>query len=332
MLRELRLAVRPVVRLLLHDPISCLRLAAMIAILGGLGAAALWATANLSSSRSSRMIGASSTVAWMMVVGLLVTTPFALVSGPLPEITPTLALWLLASGFGGVVGLMFLYRGLRIGKIGVVLALASTEGAIAAVLSVVAGERLTLASALVLGVIAIGVAIVALASGDTAEPDAVVPGAGTGTTAGSAAAPAGPRAAGPSTVASLERRAALFGAAAAIAFGFAVYGTAMAGKSLPLVLAVMPPRVVGVAFVFVPMAFAGRLRVTRRAAPLVLGNASYVLGARESIAVASVLASQFAALAAVAAYFLFRERLTSPQRSGFVAIAVGVAILTVVRG
>ncbi len=301
----------------------------MIAILGGLGAAALWAMANLSSSRSSRMIGASSTVAWMMVVGLVVTTPFALVSGPLPEITPTLALWLLASGFGGVVGLMFLYRGLRIGKIGVVLALASTEGAIAAVLSVVAGERLTLASALVLGVIAIGVAIVALASGDTAEP-----------TAESAAAPAGPRAAGPSTVASLERRAALFGAAAAIAFGFAVYGTAMAGKSLPLVLAVMPPRIVGVAFVFVPMAFAGRLRMTRRAAPLVvlvglgevLGNASYVLGARESIAVASVLASQFAALAAVAAYFLFRERLTSPQRSGFVAIAVGVAILTVVRG
>ena len=308
----------------------------MIAILGGLGAAALWAMANLSSSRSSRMIGASSTVAWMMVVGLVVTTPFALVSGPLPEITPTLALWLLASGFGGVVGLMFLYRGLRIGKIGVVLALASTEGAIAAVLSVVAGERLTLASALVLGMIAIGVAIVALASGDTAAPDSVVPGAETGTTAGSAAAPA----AGPSTVASLERRAALFGAAAAIAFGFAVYGTAMAGKSLPLVLAVMPPRIVGVAFVFVPMAFAGRLRMTRRAAPLVvlvglgevLGNASYVLGARESIAVASVLASQFAALAAVAAYFLFRERLTSPQRSGFVAIAVGVAILTVVRG
>jgi drug/metabolite transporter (DMT)-like permease len=281
------------------------------------------------------MIGASSTVAWMMVVGLVVTTPFALVSGPLPEITPTLAMWLLASGFGGVVGLMFLYRGLRIGKIGVVLALASTEGAIAAVLSVVSGERLTLASALVLGVIAIGVAIVALASGDTAEPDAVVAGAGTGTTAGSAASPA----ARP-TVASLERRAALFGAAAAIAFGFAVYGTAMAGKSLPLVLAVMPPRVVGVAFVFVPMALAGRLRMTRRAAPLVvlvglgevLGNASYVLGARESIAVASVLASQFAALAAVAAYFLFRERLTSPQRSGFVAIAVGVAILTVVRG
>jgi len=298
----------------------------MIAIFGGLGAAALWATANLASSRSSRMIGASSTVAWMMLVGLAVTTPFALVSGPLPEITPTLALWLTASGFGGVVGLMFMYRGLRIGKIGVVLALASTEGAIAAIISVVAGETLTLASALVLGVIAIGVAIVALAGGEAAEaaedePDSTP-------------------SARPMTAAALERRAALFGAAAAIAFGFSVYGTAMAGKSLPLVLAVMPARVVGVALVFLPMAFAGRLRMTRRAAPLVvivglgevLGNASYILGARQSIAISSVLASQFAAFAAVVAFFLFRERLTSPQRSGFVAIAVGVAVLTIVRG
>jgi drug/metabolite transporter (DMT)-like permease len=293
----------------------------MIAILGGLGAAALWAAANLASSRSSRLIGASSTVAWMMLVGLAVTTPFAAVSGPLPPITPTLAVWLVASGLGGVIGLLLVYRGLRIGKIGVVLALASTEGAIAALLSVVAGEALTLASAVVLGVIAIGVMTVALASGGAAEP--------TGVDAG----------AGPGVGLSLERRAAFFGAAAAIAFGFSIYGTAMAGKSLPLVMAVMPARVVGVGFVFIPMAFARRLQMTRRAAPFVvvvglgevLGNASYIVGSRESIAVASVLASQFAAFAAVAAFFLFHERLSRPQRSGFVAIAVGVAILTVVR-
>ena len=274
----------------------------------------------------------------MMLVGLAVTTPFALVSGPLPDITPTLAVWLTASGLGGVIGLMLMYRGLRIGKIGVVLALASTEGAIAAIISVVAGERLTLAAALVLGVIAIGVAIVALAGGEAAEPAAVDASAASSAVASSA--PIGGPIPRPKTAAALERRAALFGAAAAIAFGFSVYGTAMAGKSLPLVLAVMPARVVGVALVFLPMAVAGRLRMTRRAAPLVvivglcevLGNASYILGARESIAIASVLASQFAAFAAVAAFFLFRERLTLHQRSGFVAIAVGVAVLTIVRG
>ena len=102
----------------------------------------------------------------------------------------------------------------------------------------------------------------------------------------------------------------------------------------------MPARVAGVAFVFVPLALTGRLRISRRAVPLiaiialgeVLGNVSYVVGARESIAIAAVLASQFAAVGAVAAFFLFRERLSLQQRSGVVAIFVGVAILTAVRG
>jgi drug/metabolite transporter (DMT)-like permease len=300
----------------------------MIAILGGLGAACLWATANLASSRSSRIIGASSTVAWMMLVGLVAATPFAVVSGPLPALTPTLAVWLTASGVGGVIGLMLVYRGLRIGKIGVVLALASTEGAIAAVFAVIAGESLNVPTAAVLGIIAIGVATVALSSGGTAEPDGE---------AGSAA-PVAP--ALESSRLGAERRAAMFGALAAIAFGFSIYGTARIGMSLPLAVAVLPARVVGVACVFVPMALSGRLRMTRRAVPMVvivglgevLGNASYVLGARESIAIASVLASQFAAVAAVAAFLLFRERLSFQQRSGFVAIALGVAVLTVARG
>jgi drug/metabolite transporter (DMT)-like permease len=138
---------------------------------------------------------------------------------------------------------------------------------------------------------------------------------------------------------SAERRATLFGTAAAIAFGFSIYGTAQAGLSLPIIIAIMPARVAGVAFVFVPMALAGRLRMTRRAAPLVvitalgevLGNVAYVVGARESIAIAAVLACQYAAIGAVAAFFLFHERLSLLQRSGVVAIAVGVAILTAVR-
>jgi drug/metabolite transporter (DMT)-like permease len=297
----------------------------MIAILGGLGAATLWAAANLASSRSSRIIGATSTLAWMTLVGLVVTAPFAVASGPLPPITPTLTLWLTFSGVGSVVGLMLVYRALRIGKVGVVLAIASTEGAIAAVFAVIAGEQLTIPTTLVLAVIAVGVAIVALAGGGSAEP------------ADSAHEDGYP---GPQRWLSPERRAALLAATGAIAFGFSIYGTARAGISLPIAVAILPARVVGVACVFVPMALAGRLRMTRRAAPMVvivamgevLGNVSYVVGARESIAIASVLASQFAAVGAVAAFLIFRERLSAAQRSGFVAIAVGVAVLTVLRG
>jgi len=306
----------------------------MIAILGGLSAAFLWAAANLASARSSRIIGASSALGWMMLVGLVVTAPLVPFAGPLPPLTPALAFWLAAAGLGSVIGLFFVYRGLRIGKVGPVLAIASTEGAIAAVVAVIAGERLTIPVALMLGVIAVGIAVVALATGDAAEANGASGDHGVTATAGLTAASPVLR---PGR--SAERQATLFGTAGAIAFGFSIYGTAQAGLSLPIIIAIMPARVAGVALVFVPMALAGRLRMTRRAAPLVvitalgevLGNVAYVVGARESIAIAAILACQYAAVGAVAAFFLFRERLSLLQRSGVVAIALGVAILTAVR-
>jgi drug/metabolite transporter (DMT)-like permease len=300
----------------------------MIAILGGLIAAFLWGSANLISSRSSRLIGASSTLAWMLFVGLVLDTPVALASGPLPALTPMLAVWLAGSGFGSTIGLLFLYRGLKIGKVGVVTALASTEGAIAAVIAVVWGESLTIGAAVMLGVIAIGIAMVAFATGAAEatqtldEPEV-----------------AG-RAAGRHPRLTPERRAALFGAAAALCFGFGIYATGQLGANLPPFVAILPVRVVGVVGVMLPLAVTGRLRITRAAAPMVvaigvaelLGNVAYVIGAKESIAIAAVLASQYAAVAAVAAFVLLHERLSLHQRSGVVAIAVGVAILTAVRG
>jgi drug/metabolite transporter (DMT)-like permease len=257
----------------------------------------------------------------MMVVGVLVAAPLALLSGPVPAMTPTLVLWMLGSGVGGVAGLLLVYRGLSMGKVGVVAALASTEGAIAAVLSVVAGEHMTIAVAVMLCVIAGGVATVALATG-TAQPDEAGRGPGAASRPGS------------------ERQAVILGAIAAVCFGISIYSTAKVGSSMTPVAAVLPVRVVGAVGVFIPMLLSGRLRITRRAVPMVLfigsaevfGNAAYVVGAQESIAIAAVLASQFAAVAAIAAFVLFREHLSLHQRSGVVAIAVGVALLTLFRG
>jgi multidrug transporter EmrE-like cation transporter len=56
-----------------------------------------------------------------------------------------------------------------------------------------------------------------------------------------------------------------------------------------------------------------------------------VLGSRHSIAVSAVLASQFAALAAVTAFVLFHERLTRVQLAGIAVIAVGVAVLSALQ-
>ena len=61
-----------------------------------------------------------------------------------------------------------------------------------------------------------------------------------------------------------------------------------------------------------------------------LGFVCYAVGARDSVAIAAVLGSQFAAVASVAADVLFRERLTRLQLAGAVVIVVGVAALTAV--
>ena len=305
----------------------------MIAILGGLGAAVLWASATLTSSRAGRLIGASSTLAWMMLVGLVVAIPLGVASGPLPTLTPSTTVWMLCSGIGNVVGLLFVYRGLRIGKVGVIAALASTEGAIAAVISVVAGERMTIPVALTLCVIVVGIAVVALASGEAEETDADGPDSSAGAIPASAGHPA-------RHCFKPAQRAVLWGVAAALVFGLSIYSTARLGASMSPMMAVLPARVVGVVGVFIPLAVAGRLRLTRPAAPMVLliglgevfGNASFVVGSGQSIAISAVLASQFAAISAVAAFVLFHERLSLSQRYGVIAIAVGVAVLTATRG
>jgi drug/metabolite transporter (DMT)-like permease len=310
----------------------------VIAILGGFGAAFMWASSTLTSSRAGRLIPASSILAWMMVVGLVIATPLAIASGPVPHFTPTLIMWMLGSGFGNVVGLLFVYRGLRVGKVGVVAALASTEGAIAAVISVATGEGITVPVAIILLVIVVGIAVVALASdkGEAAEPAYAEP-------ASTAALVEGANPAvsttGPLAKLNAEQQAIFFGSLGALCFGVCIYSTGKLGSDMPALMAVMPARVVGVIGVFIPLLLAGKLHMTRAAVPMVVligaaevfGNASYIVGAGQSIAISAVLASQFAAIAAVAAFFLFRERLSVSQRYGVVAIAVGVAVLTLAR-
>jgi drug/metabolite transporter (DMT)-like permease len=126
---------------------------------------------------------------------------------------------------------------------------------------------------------------------------------------------------------------------AACSFGVSIYATARASADLPIAWAVAPPRILGVLLVVIPLAATSRLRLTRPALPLVItagvaevvGFALFAVGSRDSVAVAAVLASQFAAIAAIAAYFLFRERLTRVQLVGVGTIVAGVALLTALQ-
>jgi uncharacterized membrane protein len=281
----------------------------MLAVLGGLGAALAWAMTTLVASRASRLIDARSLLASVMTVGLLVAVPAAAIAGVPPSLGARTLAWMAVSGAGNVVGLLFAYSALRIGKVGLVAPITSTEGAVAAVIAVVAGESLSPGSGVTLAAIAVGVVLATVSPGEE-------------------------------EVRRSDRRAILLAAGAALSFGFGLYATGKVGQDLGVAWAVLPPRVVGVAVIAVPLALARRWQMRRAAVPYVvaaglgevIGFASYAFGAQYGLAVSAVLASQFAAIAAVAGYLIFHERLGQVQVAGIVTIVAGVSVLSVLHG
>jgi drug/metabolite transporter (DMT)-like permease len=282
----------------------------MIAILGGLGAAVAWALSTLCSSRSSRLIDPLSVVAWVMLVGLVIAAPAAALSGVPAALHGSALAWFGLAGAGNVAGLVLSYHALRIGQVGLIAPLVSTEGAIAAVIALSAGETLAPGVGATLVLIAIGVCLASVPGPDVPHADA---------------------AKHPAAVA--------LAASAAVAFGAGLYATGRAGAVLPSSWVVIAARLVGVVVLAVPLALRGRLQLTPSATKLVvasgvaevIGFYSFTLGSRHGIAVAAVLSSQFAAFAVLGAYVLFRERLTRVQLAGVAGVVVGVAILSALR-
>src|SRR3989442_12550352 len=82
---------------------------AMLAILGGVGAALCWATSSMASARSARRIGAWSTVAWVMLIGTAIAVPATFAVGGGATFTSTVVMLLVISGVSNVVGLVLVY-------------------------------------------------------------------------------------------------------------------------------------------------------------------------------------------------------------------------------
>jgi drug/metabolite transporter (DMT)-like permease len=281
----------------------------VIAVLGGLGAALCFTISALCASASSRAIGAQPTLAWVMLAGLVVILPpTVLLADPAQLTWPILGL-LAVAGLSNVAGLLLEYVAFRRGKVGVVTGIASTEGMVAALISVAAGAPLHPRTGVLLALVTAGVAVTAT-SPDPGRPDANP---------------------GGRTV-----RAAVLAIPVALLFGLTLYATGRIGVRASVLWALLPARMFGSALLAAPLAARRRLRLTRRALPLVtaagvaevLGIVSYVAGARHQLAIAAVLSSQFAALTAVTAYFLHGQRLTRRQLAGLAAVAIGVSLLS----
>lgn len=258
-------------------------------------------------SRIVRMIGPWSGVGWMMLVGLAATLPITLLS-PRPDLSGSTLWWWLLSGAGNVTGLVLAQMAFRVGKVGIVAPVLACEGAIAAVLAAVTGESIAPIVAFLLLVIIGGVVITSIAP----DPEPL----------------------------DHERPvlAVLLSSLAALGFGSSLFATGFLSGDIPLGWLLLPSRLIGVVVLVIPLLASRRLRITRAALPLViasglaevLGFTAYSFGAQDSVAIASVLASQFAPIAAIAAYLLFRERLGRLQIAGVTLLVVAITSLSIV--
>jgi drug/metabolite transporter (DMT)-like permease len=286
----------------------------MSPVLAGVLTAFAYAISTLASARASRIANPSAAVAGVMIVGTVLLLPIALFATPIgPAQTPipwtSLGLSVIA-GVANVGGLLLAYAAYRIGAIGVVSTIGSTEGAVAALISVVAGQQLAPGSGPALVVIALGVILAATAGGHELEEGHAI-----------------------SRAQSL--RAAGLAGCAAVLLGSGLYIAGQASATLPPVWVIMPGRAVGIVLVAVPLVVLNRWRVPRPALKFivvvgvaeVVGLVSFAIGARQDIAISSVLGSMFPPIAAVAAFVLFRERLARRQIAGIALVVTGIAVL-----
>ena len=278
----------------------------MISIVFGLLTAVFFASSSLMSSRAVKVIGSASSVAWVMLVGLVITTPFVIAAGVPAEVAPNIG-WLVVAGAGNVAGILMAGLAFRVGKVGVIAPILATEGAIAAVIAAILGESIAPIVAFLLLVIVGGIVLSAIAP----DPEP------------------------------LEHERPIVAVAlatvGALLFGVSLYAAGSLSGDLPIAWVLLPARLVGTVALFVPLLLLRRLRITRGTVPLVVamgftevfGFVCYAIGAQYQVGVTSVLASQFAPIAAVMAYVLFKERLGRLQIASVAVLVVAVTALSI---
>jgi drug/metabolite transporter (DMT)-like permease len=309
--------------------------APVTAIVGGLGAAVLWAVATLCSSRSSRMIGSRQVLGWVMIIGVIVGLPIAVASpGPATLEPSTLAILTLA-GVCYAAGLQLTYAALRIGKVSIVAPIVATEGGVAALIAVALGDQIGVLAGAMLAIVAVGVVLSTLEPGRTD-----VPAGDFDLVADTIDDPPPPAADRTTRTATGERpidtrRAAVLAISAAVIFGIGLVASGKSAALVPVSWVALAARLVGIVVVVVPLIVQRRIRLSRAALPLVVvsgvgeifGSMLSVWGSKESIPIAAVTGSQFAAVAAVVAFLLFGERLGRVQVAGVILIVGGVSVL-----
>jgi drug/metabolite transporter (DMT)-like permease len=270
--------------------------------------AVTWGSISVLEARVSRALGGQSALAWVFGVGLVVILPIALFRG-VPDASNSAWAWAMVAAVCSLAGLALMFTGLQYGRVGLVTATISVQGAFAAIYAAIGGESLHPLSVVAMAVSAVGTFV--LMSGD-----------------GGVAAP--PR----------ERRGILLALAAACFTGLSLFAASRGGSGIGADWVLVCIRLSSVALVSLPLALTGRLRAPRGVVmPMIVAGigevaafAAYIESSdRIGVAVPAVIASQFALIAAAVGWIVLGERLGTRQLLGAGAVVAGVTALTILQ-
>jgi drug/metabolite transporter (DMT)-like permease len=279
----------------------------MIGVLLATFTACTWGSISVLEARVSRALGGPSAVAWIFGFGLLIILPIALIHG-IPDASRSAWLWALVASFGSLAGLVMMFTALQYGRVGLVTATISSQGAFATVYAAFAGESLHALSYVAIVISAVGTFVLIGAGGSVAPPR--------------------------------ERRGILLALGAASFTGLSLYAASRGGSGIGADWVVACVRICSVAFVLVPLAVTRRLKSPRGViVPTLIAGVgevaafvAYIAASdRIGVAVPAVIASQFALIAATVGWFVLGERLGPRQLGGAGAILVGVTALTILQ-
>lgn len=274
----------------------------------GVASAVVYGAADFLGALATRRSGVFAVVVWSQFAGLTVLAIAIAVTG---EALPAMSDmgWGAAGGVGGGVGVVLLYRGLAIGRMGVVAPTAAVGAAsIPVVVGLLLGERPALVA--LAGVVVALTAIVLVAS------DSAAAGA-----SGSRVPPGLPEAVGAAMgfavfficLANVQGEAALWPLLAArVSIGIAAMAGVATRSSLRPGVAALP----GIAVV-------GVLDMA--------ANLLYMLASRRGLlSIVAVLVSLYPAVTVLLARFVLDERLSARQMAGLLAAGVGVVLIAAV--
>jgi inner membrane transporter RhtA len=133
-------------------------------VLLGLAAAMLWGIPDVPLAVAVRRVGQVTVLVWSLAVGLVVTTPIVLLGGA-PHLTER-GLWIAAVAAAvTVAGYLTAFTAFLTCPVSVVTPILSCEGAVAAVIAVAFGERPSVLLGVLLAVAVGGVILVGIAGG-----------------------------------------------------------------------------------------------------------------------------------------------------------------------